>query len=309
MTRIVVAIGGNALGYTPWEQIENLRKATPHLVGLIEAGNDVVFAHGNGPQVGIIGAAFDTAHDVNPASPAMELPESTAMSQGYIGYHLQQQLGTELARRGLDREVATIVTQVEVDQEDPAFASPTKPIGAPVGAATAEQIMRDNPGVIYKEDSGRGWRRTVASPTPQNVVESKLINSLIDLGIVAIACGGGGVPVVREGETGLVGVPAVIDKDLASAELAEEIGAEELIILTDVATVKLNYGTPQEVSLKEVTAKELQEYAEAGHFAPGSMLPKAKAAVQFVAGHPGRRARIASLENVGDPESGTHVIP
>ena len=296
MARIVIALGGNALGNTPAEQRERVAAACPALVGLIHQGHEIIISHGNGPQVGMIQAAFDTAAKTNPKVAPMPLPECTAMSQGYIGYHLQQGMRRTLRANGMPWQVATVVTQVVVDPDDPAFGEPTKPIGAFYDEAAAQQMMRDDPSLRMREDSGRGWRRVVASPKPVDIAERRSILNLLDSEYIVIACGGGGVPVVRDSHGDYYGVDAVIDKDFASACLAEAVGADYLFILTAVDHVCLNFGTPEQRELDELHVDEAETYLRAGQFGAGSMQPKVAAAVQFVRSGWRRRAVIASLE-------------
>lgn len=286
--RIVVALGGNALGNSAEEQRELVRHTAVPIVDLIMEGHEVVIAHGNGPQVGMINLAFDSG-----ATPPMPFPECGAMSQGYIGYHLQNAIREELLMRGSDKSVATIVTQVEVDINDPAFKNPTKPIGSFHSKEEAEKIALVK-GFDMREDAGRGYRRVVASPQPIDVIEKETVRTLLDAGQIVITVGGGGIPVIRD-ENKLEGVAAVIDKDFASERLAELIDADFLIILTAVEKVALNFGTEDETWLEKVSVSEMERYCEEGHFAPGSMLPKVEAALQFAASAPGRTALITSL--------------
>lgn len=309
MARIVIALGGNALGNTPAQQREKIEAACPALVGLIAQGHEIIVSHGNGPQVGMIQLAFDTASKSNPKVAAMPLPECTAMSQGYIGYHLQQGIYRELQARKMPWQVATVVTQVVVDAADPAFQNPTKPIGAFYDEAAAKDMMAKNPALHMKEDAGRGWRELVASPKPVDIAERKSILNLLDNEYIVIACGGGGVPVVRDG-LGYRGVPAVIDKDFASAKLAETVGADYLFILTAVDRVCVNFGKPDQKELPELDAASARKYIAEGQFAAGSMLPKVEAALRFVESGSGRRAVIASLEKAPlamQGESGTLI--
>lgn len=310
MSRIMIALGGNALGDTPSEQRERIERACPALVDLIEDGNEIIVSHGNGPQVGMIALAFDTAHKTDEKVPEMPLAECIAMSQGYIGYHLQKGLLMELRRRHMPWQVATVVTQVVVDGEDPAFLNPTKPIGAFYDAETARRMMEEDPALRMKEDAGRGWRRLVPSPKPIEIVEDQSIRGLLEREFIVIACGGGGVPVVRDGKGELSGARAVIDKDFASAKLAEAVDADCLIILTAVDRVCIDYGTPKEKGLDRMTVAEAQAYMQEGQFAPGSMLPKVEAAVAFARSRGGRRAVIASLDKAAlavKGESGTTI--
>ena len=306
MSRIVIALGGNALGNTPYEQLKLVTETAKPIVDLIAQGNEVVIAHGNGPQVGMINLGMATAAEAKAIKSDMPFPECGAMSQGYIGYHLQNAIGNELAARGMTKEVATVVTQVLVDENDPAFQNPTKPVGAFYDKETADRIAAEK-GYIMVEDAGRGYRQVVPSPKPIDVIEKKTVNTLIESGCVVITVGGGGIPVVRR-DGKLYGTPAVIDKDFASAKLAELVHADALVILTAVDRVCINWGKPNQESLSEMTVEEAEKYCGEGHFAPGSMLPKVKAAVSFA--RTGGTAIIASLENAGAAvrgESGTKV--
>ena len=289
--RIVIALGGNALGSTPYEQLALVTETAKPIVDLIEQGNEVVIAHGNGPQVGMINLGMATAAEAGAIKSDMPFPECGAMSQGYIGYHLQNAIGNELAARGLQKDVATVVTQVLVDENDPAFQKPTKPVGAFYDKATAERIAAEK-GYTMVEDAGRGYRQVVPSPKPVDVIEKNTVRALINGGCVVITVGGGGIPVVRR-DGKLYGTPAVIDKDFASAKLAELVQADALVILTAVDRVCINWGKPDQKSLAEMTVAEAERYCEEGHFAPGSMLPKVRAAVSFA--KTGGQAIIASL--------------
>ncbi len=304
--RIVIALGGNALGSTPYEQLALVTETAKPIVDLIEQGNEVIIAHGNGPQVGMINLGMATAAEAKAIKSDMPFPECGAMSQGYIGYHLQNAIGNELAARGMKKDVATIVTQVLVDENDPAFQNPTKPVGAFYDKETAERIAKEK-GYTMVEDAGRGYRQVVPSPKPIDVIEKNTVNALIKDGCVVITVGGGGIPVVRRGGK-LYGTPAVIDKDFASAKLAELVHADALVILTAVDRVCINWGKPNQQSLAEMSVAEAETYCGEGHFAPGSMLPKVKAAISFA--KTGGTAIIASLENAGKAvkgESGTVV--
>jgi len=298
MKKIVVALGGNALGNTPEDQLELVKYTAKPIVDLIQAGNQVIVAHGNGPQVGMINLAMEMSASLTSSTPEMPFPECGAMSQGYIGFHLQNAIREELGRRNMDIPVATIVTQVIVDRDDPAFQNPTKPIGAFCTEEEALQI-RSEKGYQMVEDSGRGWRRVVPSPKPVDVAEKETIRLLVEKGHIAITVGGGGIPVVREGH-GLIGVPAVIDKDFASAKIAELLNADYIIILTAVDQVAIHYGKENEQWLSTMTVEEAHRYIGEGHFAPGSMLPKVQAAIQFAESKPGRKALITSLERAVD---------
>ncbi len=304
--RIVIALGGNALGNTPYEQLALVTETAKSIVDLIEQGNEVIIAHGNGPQVGMINLGMATAAEAKAIKSDMPFPECGAMSQGYIGYHLQNAIGNELAARGMKKDVATIVTQVLVDENDPAFQNPTKPVGAFYDKETAERIAKEK-GYTMVEDAGRGYRQVVPSPKPIDVIEKNTVNALIKDGCVVITVGGGGIPVVRKNGK-LYGTPAVIDKDFASAKLAELVHADALVILTAVDRVCINWGKPNQQSLDEMSVADAEKYCEEGHFAPGSMLPKVKAAISFA--KTGGTAIIASLENAGKAvkgESGTVV--
>ena len=310
MARIVIALGGNALGNTPEEQKAKVGNAAKTIVDLVAQGHELIIAHGNGPQVGMInlGLSHSAADGVIKAE--MPFPECGAMSQGYIGYHLQNAIARELHAQGLAKNVVTLVTQVEVDAADPAFKNPTKPIGAFYSEEEAKEKMAADPTCVFKEDAGRGWRKVVASPLPVNVVEKASVLHLVDAGFLVIACGGGGIPVVKQGEGDYVGVPAVIDKDYASECLAEIVDADYLYILTAVDRVCINFNKPDQKEIKEMTCPEAEAYAQQGQFAPGSMLPKVKASMKFAASKAGRKAVICSLEKAAlalSGESGTIV--
>jgi len=307
LKKIVIALGGNALGNTPAEQLELVRQTAKPIVDLIEEGNQVVIAHGNGPQVGMINLGMSTAAEAGAIKSDMPFPECGAMSQGYIGYHLQNSIANELAARGIQKTVGTLVTQVLVDEADPAFQKPSKPVGAFYDKETADKIAAER-GYTMVEDAGRGWRQVVPSPKPVDVVEKDMVNTLVDSGYVVITVGGGGIPVVKK-DGRLVGTPAVIDKDFASAKLAELIGADMLVILTAVDRVAINWGKPDQKALAEMTVDEAEKYCGEGHFAPGSMLPKVQAAMSFAKA--GGTAIIASLENAAAAlrgESGTRIV-
>ena len=308
MKKIVIALGGNALGNTPYEQLELVMETAKPIVDLIQDGNEVVIAHGNGPQVGMINLGLDTAAKDGAIKSDMPFPECGAMSQGYIGYHLQNAIGNELRRRGVDKEVATVVTQVVVDEKDPAFQHPTKPVGGFYDKETAERIAKEK-GFVMVEDSGRGYRRVVPSPKPIDVIEKKTVANLIKDGCVVITVGGGGIPVVvRDGM--LHGTPAVIDKDYASEKLAELIDADMLVILTAVEKVAINFGKPDVKWLSSMDLDEAERYCGEGQFAPGSMLPKVRACMEFAASKKGRVALITSLDKALQAlngETGTRI--
>lgn len=292
--KIVVALGGNALGKSPKEQLELVKNTAKPIVDLIAAGNEVILAHGNGPQVGMINLAMATASNSEAGTPEMPFPECGAMSQGYIGFHLQNAIREELLNRGMKTPVATVVTQVIVDKNDPAFEQPTKPIGAFYSEEEAK-VLQMNKGYTMVEDAGRGWRRVVPSPKPIDVAEKETVAALVDHGHVVITVGGGGIPVVQEGNT-LHGVPAVIDKDFASEKIAEILDADYLIILTAVDQVAINFGKEDEQWLSKLSTAQAKQYCQEGHFAPGSMLPKVEAAMAFAESKPGRKSLITSLE-------------
>ena len=310
----VVAIGGNALLIegqkgTIAEQIENALDMARQLAKMIKLGWRVIVTHGNGPQVGMINLAMDVASKSSAATPEMPFPECGAMSQGYIGYHLQNAIREELLERDMQIPVATVVTQVIVDKNDSAFENPTKPVGAFYSKEEAEKLMTEK-GFVMKEDAGRGYRRVVASPLPIDVAEKETIKTLVDNNQVVIAVGGGGIPVYAEGNK-LIGIPAVIDKDFASAKLAEILDADYLIILTAVEQVAINFGKENEQWLSTLTINEAEKYIEEGHFAPGSMLPKVKAAISFAESKEGRKALITSLEKASAGiagQTGTRIV-
>lgn len=302
--RIVIALGGNALGNNLPEQMEAVGHTAKAIADLIEEGHEVVIAHGNGPQVGMIQAAMTelTRSDPKKYAPC-PLSVCVAMSQGYIGYDLQNSLREELLNRGIKKSVSTVLTQVEVDPEDPAFQKPTKPIGSFMTREEAEQMVAER-GYTVVEDSGRGYRRVVASPRPQSIVEIDSIRHMVEAGLVVIACGGGGIPVFAAEGNHLKGAAAVVDKDFASCVLAQQLDADYLVILTAVEKVAINFGKPNQEWLSSLTPEQARGYMEEGQFAPGSMLPKVQAAVQFAESKPGRSALITLLEKAMDGISG-----
>ena len=310
--RIVIALGGNALGKNLPEQMVAVKQTAKAIVDLIAEGHQVVIAHGNGPQVGMIQNAMTelTRSDPEKYIPC-PLSVCVAMSQGYIGYDLQNALREELLDRGIRKGVATVLTQVEVDPADPAFQNPTKPIGAFMTKEEAGQLVAQRDYQVV-EDAGRGYRRVVASPKPKAIVEIQSIRDMVEAGLVVVACGGGGIPVFRTGGHHLKGAAAVIDKDFASCVLARQLEADLLIILTAVEKVAVNFGKPGQKWLDHMTADEAEAYAAEGHFAPGSMLPKVQAAVEFARSGPGRSALITLLEKAGEGvrgETGTIIGP
>ena len=305
--RVVIALGGNALGDTPAEQIAKVRAAAPTLLKVIGMGNEIIITHGNGPQVGMIQNAFACANEAsNGKYPKIDLPECGAMSQGYIGYHLQQAIGAAMHRNFKRWHVATVVTQIEVDPDDPSFQNPTKPIGAFMTKEQADAELAEHPDWTIVEDSGRGFRRVVASPEPKKIVEAPSILNLLDDEFIVIACGGGGVPVVRDySDKGCYkGVAAVIDKDMAGELLAEDCRADMLVLLTAVDHVAINFGKPDQVDLEDITVEEAKEYLKQGQFGKGSMEPKVRAAIKFAESRPGRTCIIGSLEKADKAISG-----
>ena len=303
---IVVALGGNALqrqGEASSQAQQRVADETiAQLLPLIQAGHRVAIVHGNGPQVGNI-VLHEEAINTE-AVPSLPLEDSGAMSQGLIGFWLQQAIHDALATRGVhDKYAVSIVTQTVVDQADPAFQNPTKPIGPFYSEEEAKKVQAER-GYTVREDSGRGWRRVVPSPKPQEIVEAPVIKALVDAGVLVVSTGGGGIPVLRDASGQLSGVAAVIDKDFGAAKLADMLEADTLLILTSVDAAKINFGQPTEQSLGEVSAEELQQHIDAGQFAAGSMLPKTQAALSFVAGASGRTAIITSLEKTADAING-----
>ena len=302
--RYVVSLGGNALGNNAEEQKLLVSNVAKYIVKLMKDGHEIIIVHGNGPQVGMINNAFTEAKGV----PDMPFPECGAMSQGYIGYHLQNALQNELKSQGVKRNVATIVTQVVVDKNDPLFKNPTKPVGTFYSKEEAEQIAKEK-GYTMKEDAGRGYRRVVPSPLPIDIEEKEIISTLVKNGNVIICAGGGGIPVIKENNK-LEGVAAVIDKDYASALVAELVEADYLVILTAIDNVCINYKQPNEKKLGHVSLNEMKEYLKGDYFAKGSMYPKVNACVKFLTNCPGKKAIIAALENAQlafEEKSGTII--
>ncbi|WP_324825049.1 carbamate kinase [Sinanaerobacter sp. ZZT-01] len=300
--KLVIALGGNALQdskgpATAEAQLDVVKRTCEYIAEIVKKGHEIAIVHGNGPQVGRILLASETAKDVTPAMP---FDVCGAMSQGYIGYHIQQGLKQSLKKIGKDIPVVTLVTQMVVDKEDPGFKNPTKPIGPFYSEAEAKEM--EAKGYNMKEDAGRGFRRVVASPIPSKICEIDSVNRLWNSTIV-VTCGGGGIPVV-ETEQGLEGVAAVIDKDFAAELLAEQTGADALMILTEVEQVAINFNKPDQKNLAELTVEEAEKYIEEGHFAPGSMLPKVQAAVKFAKANPGKKAIITSLYKAVDALEG-----
>ncbi|MCR5185453.1 MAG: carbamate kinase [Bacilli bacterium] len=290
MSRYVISLGGNALGNNAQEQHELLKGVARPIARLIKEGHEVVIVHGNGPQVGMINLAF-TNYNV----PDMPFPECGAMSEGYIGYDIQNALYNEFQKLGINKTILTVVSQVLVDQKDPRFLNPTKPIGKFYSKEEAEQIQKEY-GYTMKEDAGRGYRRVVPSPLPIDLIEKEAVNTLINQGEVVICAGGGGIPVIKNDDGTLEGIAAVIDKDFASAKVAEIVNADYLIILTAVDNACINYKKEDEKKLEKVSVKELEQYIEQGQFAKGSMLPKIEACINFLKRKPMQKAIISSLD-------------
>lgn len=304
MQKIVVALGGNALQSgngpaTAEAQLEVVKKTCEHIAEINKRGYELAVVHGNGPQVGRILLASETAKDVTPAMP---FDVCGAMSQGYIGYHLQQALRFALKKREKNIPVVTLATQIVVDKDDPGFKNPTKPIGPFYSEEEAKALVEEK-GYSVKEDAGRGWRRVVASPIPKKIVEIDSVRKLWDTTIV-ITCGGGGIPVIEKEDGSLEGVAAVIDKDFAAELLAEEIEADALMILTEVEKVAVNFNKPNQEDLAHMTYAEAEKHCQDGQFAPGSMLPKVQAAMKFVKANPEKKAIITSLDKAIDALEG-----
>lgn len=305
MKKLVIALGGNALQEagkpaTAQAQLEVVEKTSEYIADIVERGYEVIVAHGNGPQVGRIVIQNEIA---SASTPAMPFDVCGAMSQGMIGYHIQQGLSKVLRHRGINKNVVTIVTQVVVDKDDPKFKAPSKPIGPFYTEEEAKAIAAEK-GYTMKEDAGRGWRRVVASPLPVEIVELDAVKTLNDAGFVVVTVGGGGIPVIRNDAGDLEGVAAVIDKDLASEKLARDMDADALVILTAVEKVSINFKKPDQKDLDRMSAAEAKQYIKEGHFAPGSMLPKIEAALNFVESKPGRIAIITSLDKAVDAIEG-----
>ena len=304
MSKIVIALGGNALGKSPNEQITLLKSVAEIIVNLVKEGNKIVLTHGNGPQVGQILLAMDYSANGEAGTPNMPFPECGSMSQGYIGYQLQQCLQDELERQKIKKDCATLITQFLVDPKDSAFDNPTKPIGMFYSKEEAEVITREK-GFEFVEDSGRGYRRVVPSPKPIDIIEKNVIRQLVDNDNIVIAVGGGGIPVIKTDRIELLeGVEAVIDKDRSAALLAREIDADILLILTAVDKVCINFNTPEQMALDTLSVEEANSYIESGHFAKGSMLPKIEACIEFVKDTDGKKAIIGSLEKASDAING-----
>lgn len=310
MKKVVIALGGNALEDkslppTAESQLKVVHKTAQQLAKISNAGHELAIVHGNGPQIGRIMLASEGAKDITPPMP---FDVCGAMSQGYIGYHIQQALYDELKKNGRDIPIVTVITQVLVDKNDPAFDNPTKPIG-PFYTEKEAKELEQTKGYTMKEDSGKGYRRVVPSPKPIGIAEIGTVKNLWD-STITVACGGGGIPVIKDENGNLKGVAAVIDKDFAAEELAEEMDADILMILTEVENVAINFGKPEQKNLENISTVEIEEYIKENHFAPGSMLPKVEAAVKFAKSKEGRKAIITSLYKgceALEGNAGTHI--
>lgn len=309
--KVVVALGGNAILSTDASakaQQEALMKTAKYLVKFIEQGDELIISHGNGPQVGNLLIQQQAADSEK--TPAMPLDTCVAMTEGSIGYWLQNAMGEVLKEKGIDKDVVSLVTQVIVDENDPSFKNPSKPVGPFYTEEEANEQMKADSTVTFKEDAGRGWRKVVASPKPISIKEARVIETLVEQGVITVSVGGGGIPVV-ETATGLEGREAVIDKDFASEKLAEIIDADLLIVLTGVDNVYVNYQKPDQKKLETVSVSEMKQYIDENQFAPGSMLPKVEAAIAFVEAKPKAKAIITSLENIENllaSEEGTIIV-
>ena len=307
--RIVIALGGNALGDNLKEQMDAVQTTSKAIVDLIEAGHEIVIVHGNGPQVGMINTAFETASKADHHFPVLPMSVCVALSQGYIGYDLQNALRKELDGRGIAKPVATIITQVVVSPDDAAFKNPVKPVGGFMSEAEAAALREK--GVPVAEDAGRGWRRVVASPAPVRIIEAETVKAMLAAGQIPIAAGGGGIPVALKEDGQYHGMSAVIDKDFAAAKLACDLEAGMFIILTAVEKVAINFGKPNQKWLDTLSCKEAEQYIAENHFAKGSMLPKVQAALSFVRQGGGKTALITELQKAKDGidgKTGTRVV-
>ena len=315
MARIVVALGGNAILQpgqkgTYEEQLTNVKNTTSQIAKMVQEGHEVVITHGNGPQVGAVLLQNEGGEKLYNV-PSMPMDVCGSETQGFIGYMIQQSLINEFIKENIKKPVATVVTQVLVDKDDPAFSNPTKPVGPFYTKEEAEKRQKEHPNEVWIEDAGRGYRRVVPSPDPKAIVEKDAVNCLVANGSIVIASGGGGIPVVKEPDGTYRGVEAVIDKDLAGERLAQEVGADIFLILTDVPNAYINYKKEDEKALGEIKVEELERYQEEGHFKAGSMGPKVKAAIRFVKDG-GKMAIITALEKAVDAlsgKAGTRVIP
>jgi carbamate kinase len=279
--KIVVAFGGNALGKTPQEQLKKVRNTAKAIADLVEEGYEIIITHGNGPQVGMINEAMEYAARHREGIAFMPFAECGAMSQGYIGYHLQQSIRRQLEKRGIEKGVVSVITQVAVDQEDPGFQNFTKPVGNVWYTKEKAEAISAETGYVFREEKGKGFRRVVPSPRPEEIIELNIIKTLAEAGNIVIAAGGGGIPVVKT-DHGIKGVAAVIDKDYTSSLLAKELRADILMILTNIEKVCINYGTEQEEQLSRLSIDDAKKYLEEGQFGEGSMKPKVEACLCFV---------------------------
>lgn len=292
--KIVLALGGNALGNNPKEQIEKIDLCTDYISDLVSKGNELVLVHGNGPQVGMIKNAFDISSKYDENISNMPFPECIAMSQGYIGYHLQNRILNKFLNKGINKNILTLVTQVEVDKDDPAFTNPTKPIGSFISKEEAVKMEKET-GFKFVSDAGRGYRRVVASPRPKKILELESIKTLLDNGDLVITGGGGGIPVIKE-EDEYIGVGAVIDKDLVASKIAQDLDCDTLIILTAVEQVAINFGKDNELWLDNLSIDDIDNYIEEEQFHKGSMLPKILAAKEFVLSGENKECIVTSIE-------------
>ncbi len=308
--KLVIALGGNALGNTPEEQLKLVENTASAIVDLEEDGYDVVVGHGNGPQVGMVNLAFEYSANNGGKTPLMPFPECGAMTQGYIGYHLQQAIQREHGRRQMPRPCVAVLTQVVVDEKDKAFENPTKPVGMFYGKNEAEQIAAAT-GYTFVEDAGRGYRRVVPSPHPVKIVELPVVKRLMEAHTTVITVGGGGIPVIERGRDNFEGVAAVIDKDRACSKLALDLNADMLVILTAVEKVSINFNQPNQYDLDSMTVEEARQFIAEKQFAPGSMLPKVESCVEFVEKNPRGVALITSLEKAREAlwgKTGTMIV-
>ncbi|MEH7350473.1 carbamate kinase [Gottfriedia acidiceleris] len=311
---VIVAIGGNALvrengRNTTQDQYEAVQETVVNIADMVEEGYEIVVTHGNGPQVGFALQRSEIANEVA-GMPTVPLVNNVADTQGGIGYQIQQALTNEFAKRGINKKVATVITQVEVSADDPNFKNPTKPVGSFFTLEQSEEMKKDHPNWVFVEDSGRGYRRVVPSPRPTDIVEKEVIHSLIEDGYVVIAVGGGGIPVVKKDDKTYEGIDAVIDKDFATSLLAEQIHAETLIVTTGVPRVCINFGKPNQKALEKITVEETKQYVLENHFPPGSMLPKIEASLSFLQNN-GKRVIITnpeSLKEAMNEQAGTHIV-
>ena len=308
MSRIVIALGGNALGNNPEEQKELVKIPAKKIVSLLKLGHDVIIGHGNGPQVGMIFNAFADAKKSNDKTPLIPFAEAGGMSQGYIGYHMLTAIANELKKEKISKDVVYLLTETIVDPDDTAFKNPTKPVGP--FYASKEEAIKNNPNSTIVEDSGRGYRKVVPSPKPIDFIGINAIKENVDRGTIVITGGGGGIPIIEKNNA-YEGVDGVIDKDFALAKIASLVNADTLIILTAVDHVYVNYGKPDQKALVTANLKELEQYIKENQFAPGSMLPKIQAAINFVSSGKNKSAIIADLTKVEDAlegKSGTKIV-